>query len=86
MTGTAVASSAHAAVGVTATSTATCTAGKVLVAGGARVTFTGAERGSVLESYPSTAGANGVWTASGIAIVAGSGGDTFTVTAYAYCA
>ena len=43
-------------------------------------------RGTVAQSYPSTTGANGVWTVVGGAYVAGSSGSKLQVTAYAYCA
>jgi hypothetical protein len=75
----------HAAVDTVVTDTATCTGGLSLIGGGAQLTFTGASRGSLQKSYPSTAGANGVWTATGIVTAAGGGNDHITVTAYAIC-
>jgi hypothetical protein len=86
VTGTAVSSANHAAAGTTVgPSTATCAAGKTLIGGGAHVTFTGAERGALLDSYPSTPGVAGTWTVNGMVTIAGAGNDVLTVQAFAYC-
>jgi hypothetical protein len=65
-----------------------CTGGKVLTGGGAQVTTTGGNDGKVAlsKSFPSSAGANGTWQASGVAISNINNPDTFTLTVYAMCA
>ena len=38
-----------------------------------------------MDSFPSVAGLGGTWTADAVAVVAGTGTDSFTITAYALC-
>jgi hypothetical protein len=77
-------SAANPVLGTTATAVASCTAGRVLLGGGAQVTNTSSpEKSVVTQSFPSSTTA---WTAVGV--VTGqlnNGGNTMTVAAYALC-
>jgi hypothetical protein len=58
-----------------------------LIGGGARITISaGTVQAFLRQSYPSTTGANGVWTGIGVAAGNFAGANNFTVTAYAFCA
>ena len=66
----------------TASATASCAAGKVVIGGGAIVTTTDTpDKVEITASYPSAAG---TWTATGSALI--GRGKTWTVKAYAICA
>jgi hypothetical protein len=77
-------------VGATYSATASCGAGQTLIGGGAHVTQgnTGSpSTAAVTDSYPSTTGVAGTWTAGAVTVVAGNGGSVApTITAYAICA
>jgi hypothetical protein len=75
----------HAAANTTVTGTASCAGGKTLLFGGGYLSFSGAERGHLQESFPSTTGANGTFTVIGIVDTAGSGSDVITVQAWVAC-
>jgi hypothetical protein len=64
------------------TATASCPAGKVLLGGGAKVTYVGGSEGEVVlqQSYPSSATQ---WTAVGVILSFATG--TMTVQAYVVC-
>jgi len=65
-----------------ATASATCGAGKVMISGGAQITTNDApEKTELVSSYPSSAS---TWTVVGAASV--GGGKTWSLTAYALCA
>jgi hypothetical protein len=90
-TGAAVTASDTASVGsAVGPATATCPAGKFLVGGGAKVTNTttgGVQAGAIEQSYPSTPGDGGTWTAVAVVIVpTTTSGDHITVQAFADCA
>jgi hypothetical protein len=86
VTGTSETSGPAAAAGeVVGPVTASCSGSTTLVGGGVEVTNSGGERGATMDSFPSVAGLGGTWTANGVAVVAGTGTDSFTVTAYALC-
>jgi trimeric autotransporter adhesin len=69
--------------GTTATATASCTGGKVLLGGGAQVTNTKSPEESVItQSYPSSTTA---WTAVGVVTANLNGANTMTVTAWVVC-
>jgi len=81
--GTPVISVINPAINTQATATASCSAGKVLLGGGALVTTTAnASKVQLTASYPSS---TSVWTAIGTVGVAITGGKTMMVTAYALC-
>jgi hypothetical protein len=77
-------------VGELFTATASCTGGKTLIGGGVHITQgnTGNPATAVVtNSYPSTPGVNGTWTAGMQISVAGNpGSNTPTIQAFAYCA
>jgi hypothetical protein len=83
--GTPVTSAANAARNTIITATATCSAGTVVIGGGANVTTTATqkERAQLVSSYPS---ATDAWTAVGVVAIAALGtGNTMTVTAWVLC-
>jgi hypothetical protein len=64
-----------------ATVTASCPAGKVLLSGGGAITSTDTlDKVRLVSSYPSAAG---TWTATGSALIAK--GKTWSIRAYAVC-
>ena len=84
VTGTSADSANHPSVGtIVGPVTASCSGGKTLVGGGLQIISSGATKGATLDSFPSTAGTNGTWTADGVSVAGGSG--NFTVTPYALC-
>ena len=84
MTGAIVSTTSSTAIAKnsTETVTATCAGGGILLGGGYTTTYLGFSA-AVIESAPTTAGANGVWTVE----VENSGSSSLsaTVTAYANC-
>jgi hypothetical protein len=83
VTGTPVASAAAAAANTVVTATASCSAGKLALGGGARVTTTAPVARAVLQSsYPS---APGTWTATAVTTAGLGAGRTMTVTSYVIC-
>lgn len=79
-------STADGNAGSTATSTATCAPGKVLLGGGAQLTVDGGAvnmtRIAMLSSYP---GSTTSWTAMGVITNTLSGASVLTARAYALC-
>jgi hypothetical protein len=78
-------SAASPTAGTTATAVASCSAGRVLLGGGAQVTNTqSADMAAISQSFPSSA-SPGQWTAVGVVLKNMNGTNTVTVTAYALC-
>ncbi|HSX24233.1 MAG TPA: hypothetical protein VLE74_03985 [Candidatus Saccharimonadales bacterium] len=69
--------------GTSATSTASCAAGKVVLGGGTQVTTTATpDKVALTASYPS---ATNIWTGKATILTNLGNGNTMTVTAYALC-
>ncbi|WP_221176317.1 hypothetical protein [Nocardioides marmorisolisilvae] len=73
-------------VGTLFTSTVSCPAGRTLIGGGANITQGSAAKAAVSQSYASTPGVAGTWTAQAIITVNSNNNNMPTITAYAICA
>jgi hypothetical protein len=75
--------------GTVFTGSATCTGGRTLVGGGAKIVQSATGNpglASLQSSYASASGVNGTWSATGINFSSGNGNQEATITAYAICA